>query len=274
MKKATLILLLLISLPVFSQKRCVIEGKIEGLPEGAIVSLESLAHEEFVIFNEKVKSEATNGYFKVETEEKPLFELSMDYTLPLWKLKIPLYKKHKSDGIYHRYWLRIIHDDLPLFTGVYISLSGVKNTNIYIEGSMNTSPKEWKIKSNLKDQKECNLYSKACYDYIKEGYELYRKFCQDQDSAKRDLIRSLSDSINNLRYAAEMRMAQEKSSTDFNLYILGTLARSKSNDSKFMYGEEVEKIYDTLTEKEKKSYNGILAAIYLKRKNSLKDAIF
>lgn len=268
------ILLLFLSLSAFSQKKCIIEGKIEGLPEGAIVSLESMAHEEFVIFNEKVKSETTNEYFKIETEEKPLFELSMNYTLPIWKLKIPLYKKHKSDGIYHRYWLRIIHDDLPLFTGVYISLSGDKETKIYIKGAIDTSPKKWKIKSNLKDQKECNLYSKACYDYIKEGYELYREFCQNQDPAKRDLIRGLSDSINNLRYAAEMRMSQAKSSTDFNLYLLGTLARTKSNNPRFIYGEEIENMYDSLSEKDMRSYNGIMAAIHLKKKGSLKEAIF
>ena len=244
------------------------------MPEGAIVSLESMAHEEFVIFDEKATSKITNGYFKIEREEKPLFESSMNYYLPLWKLKVPLYKKHKVDGIYHRYWLRIIHDDLPLFTGVYISLSGDKKTKIYIEGSIDTSPKEWTIKSNLKDQKECNIYSQACYDYIKEGNELYREFCQNQNPTKRDSIRNLSDSVNNLRYVVEMKMSQAKSSTDFNLYLLGTLARTKSNNPRFIYGEEIENMYDTLSEKDKRSYNGIMAAIHLKKKGSLKEAIF
>lgn len=269
-----MILFLFLSLSTFSQKKCIIEGRIEGLPEGAIVSLESMAHEEFVIFDAKATSQITNGYFRIEREETPLFELSMNYTISIWKLKIPLYKKYKADGVYRRYWLRIIHDDLPLFTGVYISLSGKEKTNIYIEGSMDISPKEWKIKSNLKDQKECNLYLQACYDYIKEGYELYRELCQNQNPTERDSIRNLSDSINNLRYVVEMRMSQAKCSTDFNLYLLGTLARTKSNNPGFAYSEEVGNIYDTLTEKQKKSYNGIFTAMYLKKKNSLQDAIF
>lgn len=272
----------LLTISLYAQKKYVIEGKIEGLSKGAIVTLDHRAYEDYVIFDEKSRCEVVDGYFRIEGEAKPLMEESRNRSISIGKLKIPLFRKYKSDGHYIRYWLRIVHPDLPLFTGVFISLSGREKTEIYVEGSIEMSPKEWKIESNLKDQKECNRYLQACYDYIRDGHELYRKVYPLSGNSNLSEEESSSlwvqaDSINNMRYEIEMRMSNEKSITDFNLYLVGSLARTKDyyrlTNKKFKFDRELNQLYDNLTEKQKKSYNGILATMYLKKQNIMKENI-
>lgn len=282
MKRIIILFLSAFSLAAYSQKKYVIEGKIEGLPEGAIATLDSRAYEDQVIFDEEKRCEIIDGYFKIEGEEKPLSEVSYSSSISIGKLRIPLSKKHKTDGNHHRYWLRITHKDLQLFTGVFISVSGKKKTKVQIEGSIDISPKEWKIKSNLKDQQECNRYFLASYDLIERGYELYRQLYPLSGNRpsvnETDSIQNLSDSVNHLRYALEIKMMQEKSKTDFNLSLLEALARTKNyykiTNRKFRYDDELNELYENLTEKEKKSYYGIISGGYLGRKINIAETVF
>lgn len=251
-----------------SNNNYIIEGHIEGLPLGTLVSLyESNTYWHSLNFGENaISSSLVDGHFRIEgkTTLSVMKSLSLDITFG--KLTIPIQRSQKGKSSSNRFWLQFHHPDIP-FLGILLSIS--PGTKIMIEGSFKKQSHEWKIRSNKKEQDECNIFTAKYHDLIKQRIGLKHnedsllELQRDKDETIRisiwdriDSLRKKINQVNHLLYNTKIEHIKENPKSDFSIYLLNSLFYDRMSDFNFRYSSQIKELAANLTGKQLKTYEG------------------
>lgn len=219
-------LLLLSCLAVQAQQEYTIEGHVEGVKDGTLVSL-------FLLDGNVGSTVATdsirNGtfHFKRNAGESGLDRLSLMCT-------------REQD-----------------FPSMSLSIYAAPNAKIKVTGT-NTLIYTWKVDSPVKEQQEYNRFIDVSRDLWDEYQRLgiKEKGMRSAPEAERKAIRAKKDSISDLISSRELKLMQELPISTIWMEKLGRLSMSAKYNPKFSYKEETIALYNRLSDEQKSSIQG------------------
>ncbi|MEY8684931.1 redoxin domain-containing protein [Bacteroides sp. AN502(2024)] len=219
-------LFLLSSLVLQAQHEYTIEGKVEGVKEGTLVSLFLLDGN---VGSTVAIDSVQNGtfFFKRSTGESGLDKLSLMCTR---------------------------NDDFPPMS---LEIYATPNARIKVTGT-NTLIHTWKVDSPVKEQIEYNRFIEASRDLWDDFQRLsiQARSLRSAPEAERKALRVKEDSILALINKREMKLMQELPVSSIWMDRLYRLSMSVKHNPNFSYKDETLALYNRMNEAQKASITG------------------